>query len=49
MRLVLFEAAGQGEPAPGLLTDRGVVDISRTVPKGHTPQLTMQGIIDGFD
>src|SRR4051794_28359394 len=49
MRLVLFEAAGQGEPAPGLLTERGVVDISRTVPKGHTPQLTMQGIIDGFD
>ena len=31
------------------MTDRGVVDISSAVKKGHTPQLTMQGIIDGFD
>ena len=31
------------------MTDRGVVDISGAVKKGHTPQLTMQGIIDDFD
>jgi 2-keto-4-pentenoate hydratase/2-oxohepta-3-ene-1,7-dioic acid hydratase in catechol pathway len=49
MRLVLFEAAGQGEPVPGLLTERGVVDISGAAAKAYTPQLTMQGIIDGFD
>ena len=49
MRLVLFEAAGQGGPSPGLLTERGVVDVSGAVAKGYTPQLTMQGIIDGFD
>src|SRR6185503_18524687 len=46
MRLVLFEAAGTAKPSPGLLTERGVVDISGAVQKGHTPQLTMQGIID---
>ena len=49
MRLVLFEAAGQNGPSPGLLTERGVVDVSRAVEKSYTPQLTMQGIIDGFD
>ena len=38
-----------GEVLPGLMTDRGVVDISGAVKKGYTPQLTMQGIIDGFD
>ncbi|HZT86850.1 MAG TPA: fumarylacetoacetate hydrolase family protein [Stellaceae bacterium] len=49
MRLVLFEAAGQAEPTPGLLTDRGVVGIAGAVERSHTPQLTMQGIIDGFE
>ncbi|HVB16702.1 MAG TPA: fumarylacetoacetate hydrolase family protein [Stellaceae bacterium] len=49
MKLVLFEGAGQTGPTPGLLTGRGVVDISGAVPKSYTPQLTMQGIIDGFD
>src|SRR5256714_6636600 len=49
MKLVLFEAAGQPEPSPGLLTERGVVDISGAVAKSHTPQLTMQGLIDDFD
>src|ERR1051325_4553326 len=49
MRLVLFETAGAAEPTPGVLTGRGVVDISAAVQKGYTPQLTMQGIIDGFD
>src|SRR5262245_45717469 len=34
---------------PGLLTARGVVDVSAAVPRNYTPQLTMQGIIDDFE
>jgi len=49
VKLVLFQSAASGDVRPGLLTNRGVVDISAAVPAGHTPQLTMQGIIDGFD
>ena len=49
MKLVLFQSAAGGVVAPGLLTGRGVVDISGAVTKGFTPQLTMQGIIDEFD
>ena len=49
MRLVLFEPAAGGEAAPGLLTERGVVSVADLVPRGGTPQLTMQGFIDGFD
>ena len=49
MRLVLFQTSRQDKPVPGLLTDRGVVDIAGISEKGHTPQLTMQALIDGFD
>ena len=49
MKFVLFQAAPGGEISPGVLTERGVVDISAAVKKGYTPQLTMQGIIDDFD
>ena len=49
MKLVLFEAGRNGEVLPGLLTERGVVDISSAVKKSYTPQLTMVGIIDDFD
>src|SRR3569833_2731029 len=49
VKLVLFQASAGADPVPGLLTDRGVVDISSAVKKGTTPQLTMQGIIDDFD
>ena len=49
MKLVLFQAAPNGEVLPGLLTERGVVDISAAVKKGYTPQLTMTGIIDDFE
>jgi len=49
VKLVLFQASSGGEVLPGLLTDRGAVDISGAVKKEHTPQLTMQGIIDGYD
>ncbi len=49
MKLVLFQAAPNAEILPGVLTDRGIVDISAAVKTHHTPQLTMQGIIDGFE
>lgn len=47
MKLALFEhAAGI---RPGIVTERGLVDISRAVTASFTPQLTMQGIIDDFE
>src|SRR6185312_6486322 len=49
VKLVLFQTSAGGETLPGLLTDRGAVDISSAVRKHYTPQLTMQGIIDDFD
>jgi 2-keto-4-pentenoate hydratase/2-oxohepta-3-ene-1,7-dioic acid hydratase in catechol pathway len=49
MKLVLFQSEAMGEPQPGLLTERGVVAIAGAVQRSYTPQLTMQGIIDGFD
>jgi 2-keto-4-pentenoate hydratase/2-oxohepta-3-ene-1,7-dioic acid hydratase in catechol pathway len=49
MKLVLFQTSGRDEQLPGLLTERGVVDISGVVETGYTPQLTMQGLIDRFD
>jgi 2-keto-4-pentenoate hydratase/2-oxohepta-3-ene-1,7-dioic acid hydratase in catechol pathway len=44
---VLFDKGG--EAVPGVWTEQGIVDVSGAVTKGHTPQLTMQGLIDGFD
>jgi 2-keto-4-pentenoate hydratase/2-oxohepta-3-ene-1,7-dioic acid hydratase in catechol pathway len=49
MKLVLFETAANGEPRPGVLTDRGVVDVYAAITPGFTPQHTMQGIIEAFD
>ena len=49
MKLVLFQTASNAEILPGLLTERGVVDISAAVKKSTTPQLTMQHIIDEFE
>jgi 2-keto-4-pentenoate hydratase/2-oxohepta-3-ene-1,7-dioic acid hydratase in catechol pathway len=49
LKLVLFQRNQTSEVLPGLMTDRGIVDISREVSIGHTPQLTMEGIIDDFD
>jgi 2-keto-4-pentenoate hydratase/2-oxohepta-3-ene-1,7-dioic acid hydratase in catechol pathway len=46
MKLVLFDA-GNG-PVPGLMTERGIVDIAAAVPRSYTPQLTMQALIDNF-
>src|SRR3974377_49712 len=48
MKLVLFQPSAGGEPAPGIFTERGVVSLADTVERGHTPQLTMQGVIDQF-
>ena len=49
MKLVLFKSTAGAGILPGLLTERGVVDISAAVKKSYTPQLTMQGIIDDFE
>src|SRR5450759_1564314 len=49
VKLVLFQAAVGAEISPGMLTTRGIIDISAAVKKGYTPQLTMQGIIDDFE
>ena len=49
MKLVLYQTSERNEPAPGLLTERGVVNVSGLVAPGHTPQLTMQNLIDTFD
>src|SRR6476620_357411 len=49
MKLVLFQQSDIGPQLPGLLTDRGVVDISGAVRSSYTPQLVMEGIIDDFE
>ncbi len=49
MKLVLFQNGGKGDVLPGVLTDRGVVNVADAAPRGATPQLTMQGIIDHFE
>jgi 2-keto-4-pentenoate hydratase/2-oxohepta-3-ene-1,7-dioic acid hydratase in catechol pathway len=49
MKLVLFQTSERDEPSPGLLTERGVVNIAGVVESRPTPQLTMQGLIDAFD
>jgi 2-keto-4-pentenoate hydratase/2-oxohepta-3-ene-1,7-dioic acid hydratase in catechol pathway len=48
MKFVLYQAAGMAV-APGILTDAGIVDISAHVEQGHTPQLTMQWLIDHYE
>src|SRR5207253_11437676 len=49
MKLVLFENPGDKEPRPGLLTERGIVDIGGHVAQSYTPQMTVQGLIDDFE
>ena len=49
MKLVLFQQSDAGPQLPGMLTDRGVVDISGVVRSSYTPQLVMEGIIDDFE
>jgi 2-keto-4-pentenoate hydratase/2-oxohepta-3-ene-1,7-dioic acid hydratase in catechol pathway len=47
MKLALFQK--DDDVLPGVITDRGIVDIADLVRRGATPQLTMTGIIDEFD
>ncbi len=47
MKLALYEHGG--ETRPGIISDRGIVDVSSAVTIAYTPQLTMAGIIDAFD
>ena len=47
MRLALFQK--DASVSPGVITDRGLVDIEDLVARGATPQLTMVGIIDRFE
>jgi 2-keto-4-pentenoate hydratase/2-oxohepta-3-ene-1,7-dioic acid hydratase in catechol pathway len=49
MKLVLFRDAQNATVRPGLLTERGVVDASGCAAVSHSPQLTMQNLIDRFD
>jgi 2-keto-4-pentenoate hydratase/2-oxohepta-3-ene-1,7-dioic acid hydratase in catechol pathway len=49
MKLVLFQTSGGNEAVPGLLNERGVVDISDVTEDHYTRQLTMQALIDRFD
>ena len=51
MKLVLYRAPETDTLSPGLLTERGVVDITDAVKDilGHTPQDTMEAIIDNYD
>ena len=49
MKFVLFQTSERDDPKPGLLTERGVISLASTAERGHTPQLTMQGLIDGFE
>lgn len=49
MKLVLFQRERNAAPTPGIATSRGIVDISGVVRLGHTPQWTMQNLIDDFE
>ena len=47
MKLALFQK--DANVLPGVITERGIVNVTDLVPLGATPQLTMTGIIDDFD
>src|SRR5690606_8572260 len=49
VRLALFQNAAAADVLPGVVTDRGIVDVSDLVPRAHSPQATMTGIIDAFE
>lgn len=49
MKLVLLEVGGTGQAiVPGVMTDRGIVDVSSVVASRGAPQQTMVSIIDDF-
>ncbi len=43
MKIVLYD-----DDKVGLLKDGSVVDVSAVVPRGGTPQLTIEGLITNF-
>jgi 2-keto-4-pentenoate hydratase/2-oxohepta-3-ene-1,7-dioic acid hydratase in catechol pathway len=47
MKLALFQK--DAEVVPGIITERGIVEIGDLVRRAATPQQTMTGIIDDFD
>src|ERR1700754_1723524 len=47
MKLALFQK--NAEVVPGIITERGMVEIGDLVPRAATPQQTMTGIIDDFE
>ena len=49
MKLILYRKTAADTLAPGLLADRGVIDISSIVRAGHNAQATMQNLIDDFE
>lgn len=49
MKFVLFSSMQHPDLTPGLLTERGIVDISSLVRCGHDPQQTMVNLIDDYD
>jgi 2-keto-4-pentenoate hydratase/2-oxohepta-3-ene-1,7-dioic acid hydratase in catechol pathway len=49
MKLVLFQIDSEMTPVVGILTERGVINVSRAFRPGYTTQLTMQVVIDHFD
>jgi 2-keto-4-pentenoate hydratase/2-oxohepta-3-ene-1,7-dioic acid hydratase in catechol pathway len=49
MKLVLFQGLQDRTITPGLLTERGIVNISAAVGHGVSPQATMVSIIDRYD
>jgi 2-keto-4-pentenoate hydratase/2-oxohepta-3-ene-1,7-dioic acid hydratase in catechol pathway len=49
MKLVLFQTGESQHVGPGVLTERGVVDVGGAVPSRHSPQATMAAIIDDFE
>lgn len=49
MRLVLFKGPSSEDARPGIIEERGVIDIGSVVPIDSAPQLTMQGLIDNFE
>jgi len=49
MKLVLFNGPDERVQTPGLLTERGIVDISSVVERCATAQATMVKLIDQFE
>jgi 2-keto-4-pentenoate hydratase/2-oxohepta-3-ene-1,7-dioic acid hydratase in catechol pathway len=49
MKFVLFNSPLSPATLPGLLTDKGIVDISAVVGCSDSPQATMVSIIDRYD